>query len=303
MVLCKKRAAVKVRTIFLVILLALYIPLVTHLRQALSERPVAIKLGFTPSAELLKWVSCDQRYALAEWNVLRVIFYYGSLLDKWRHNIAIAPEYSNMFKALETSVRLDPYNMDAYYFAQASFTWGVGHARDVNRMLAYGMRYRNWDYYLPFFAGFNAAYFLHQPKEAAGYFKKAAELSGKSLLTNLAARYFHEADQTQLAISFLTMMIERTADKQEKQLYIIRLVALQAAQQIHQGVDLFVKKYHHPPVKLQDLVTAGIMPTIPADPYGGTFYLDDKGKVRTSSQFAEPKKQDGYNAKGAAVKP
>ncbi|MGD9950020.1 MAG: hypothetical protein AB7U29_16315 [Desulfobulbus sp.] len=293
----------KGKNILFGVLLALYIPLAVYLGQVLAQRPVAIKLGYTPSADVLKWVCGDQRYAVAEWNVLRVIFYFGSILEKWHHNIAIAPEYPNMFRTLETAVRLDPYNMDAYYFAQAAFTWDIGHARDVNRLLDYGMHYRRWDYYLPFFAGFNAAYFLHQPDEAARYFKKAAELSGNALLANLAARYFHEADQTQLAISFLEMMIAKAADKKEKDLYKTRLVALQATQDLQKGVDLFVRKYHHAPAKLQDLVITGILATIPVDPYGGSFYLDEKGRVQTNSHFAAPKNGRGPAAEGTTETP
>lgn len=287
MVFCPQRTVVKVKALSLVLLLLLaYAANVAYLARYLEQRPVAIKLGYTPSAGAYKLVCGDQRYAIAEWNVLRVIFYFGSLIEKGQNNIRIPPEYYNMFKTIETAIELDPYNMDAYYFAQASFTWEVGHAQDVNRLLDYGMRFRVWDYYLPYFAGFNAAYFLKKPKEAATYFKKAAELSGNPLFANLAARYLQETDQTKIAISFLTMMIEKATDKNEKALYTTRLEALMATQQIVDAIAQFDKKYDHKPMTLQELVTANLLPKIPADPYGGTFYLDDKGKVQTTSKFA-----------------
>lgn len=277
----------KVKALSLVLLLLLaYAANVSYLARYLEQRPVAIKLGYTPSAGALKLVCGDQRYAIAEWNVLRVIFYFGSLIEKRQNNITIPPEYYNMFKTIQTAIELDPYNMDTYYFAQAAFSWEAGHAEDVNRLLDYGMRFRTWDYYLPYFAGFNAAYFLKKPKEAATYFKKAAELSGNPLFANLAARYLQETDQTKIAISFLIMMIEKATDKNEKALYTTRLEALMAAQHIVDGIEQFEKKYDRKPMTLQELVTANLLPKIPADPYGGTFYLDDKGKVQTTSKFA-----------------
>jgi tetratricopeptide (TPR) repeat protein len=200
-----------------------------------------------------------------------------------------------MFKTIETAIELDPYNIDAYYFAQAAFTWGVGRARDVNRLLAYGMRYRTWDYYLPYFAGFNASYFLKKPEEAAVYYKKAAELSGKAFFASLAARYLYEADQTPIAISFLSMMIEKSTDTSEKAIYTKRLEALKAAQVILKGVEQYENRYGRRPKTLQEVVASSILSDIPVDPYGGTFYLDEKGKVRTTSQLAPVNSGQNYS--------
>lgn len=296
MVFFPKRADMRGKAfpLFLVLLFA-YAASVSLLSRDLAQRPVAVKLGYTPNAEAIKLVCGDQRYAIAEWNVLRVIFYFGSLLDKHQHNVSIPPEYYNMFKTIQTAVELDPYNMDAYYFAQAAFTWEIGHAEDVNGLLDRGMEFRTWDYYLPYFAGFNAAYFLKKPDKAAIYFKKAAELSGNPLLANLAARYFYETDQTRIAISFLSMMIEKTTDKTEKALYTTRLEALLARQHIMDGIEQFEKKYDRKPGNLQELVTTNLLPVIPVDPYGGTFYLDDKGKVQTTSKLAQINVKDNSN--------
>ncbi len=61
--------------------------------------------------------------------------------------------------------------MDAYYFAQAVLVWDVGQVRLANELLEYGMRYRTWDYLLPFFAGFNYSYFLKDNEKAAQYYR------------------------------------------------------------------------------------------------------------------------------------
>lgn len=275
----------KMRYIVFVILLLSSATIVTKLNFYLEHRPVAVKLGYSPGAGILKLISCDQRYILAEWNVLKVIFYYGSLIENLKNNILIQPEYYEMFKNIETSVELDPYNMDAYYFAQAAFTWDVGHAQDVNRLLDYGMRFRTWDYYLPYFAGFNSAYFLKKPKEAAAYFKKAAEITENSLFTTLAARYLYDSDQTEVAILFLNSMIEKSTDKSEKEIYIRRLKALQSIYEISEAVSKFEKINNRKPTGLQELITTNILLEIPADPYGGSFYLDENGRVRTTSQL------------------
>jgi hypothetical protein len=275
------------RVIPLILLLGVsYIAVIIPFTQYLKNRPIAIKLGYMPEAKIIKTVVGDQRYLVAELSVLKVMLYYGSLVEKIMNKIVIPPENYNMYKTLEAAVVLDPYNMDAYYFAQAAFTWEVGRAKDVNAMLKYGMKYRTWDYLLPYYAGFNAAYFLHDYKTGALYMKRAAELSGNSLFTTLAARYFYEAGENKLGILFLDTMTKDAKDEKIKKVYKLREKALLAVQFLENAVTKFQRKYRKPPKDLKDLIASGIIPKLPEDPYGGRFYLDPTGKIRSTSKFA-----------------
>ncbi len=269
-----------------ILLLASYVAVVIPLTRHLDQRPVAVKLGYTPDAKVLEMVGGEYRQALAEFSVLKVIFYYGSLVEKWRHRVLIRPEFYNMFKTVETAVKLDPYNSDTYYFAEGAFTWKVGHAADVNRLLAHGMQYRTWDPSLPFFAGFNAFYFLHDKKAAADYMKKAAELSGNSLYTTLAARLLYETGRTEMGVSFLNLMEKRAQSERERRLYALRKTALLAVLQVKAAIKSYEAIHHRLPGDLQTLVTSGILQRLPQDPYGGRFYLDRKGRVHSTSDFA-----------------
>ncbi len=271
----------------LIVLLVSYVALLGPFTSYLSNRPMVLKLGSVPDAQALKIFAGDQRYLIADYLVTRVLFYFGTYMDRDRRVVMDKPEYLNMFKTLETAVKLDPYNIDAYYFTQAAFTWELGRAKDVNKVLAYGMKYRTWDYQLPFYAGFNAAYFLKDYKSAANYMRKAAELSGEQLFTNLAARYFYEADESDLGIIFLDTMTRGARDPQVKNVYKLRREALDAVKIIEQALDSYrLKTGERMPGSLEELVTIGILNALPADPYGGTFYLDDKGKVRSTSRFS-----------------
>lgn len=269
-----------------VILLISYAALLAPFTSYLKNRPVAVKLGYTPDADVLKVVSGDHRTLVAEYAVVKVLFYFGSLVERAKGNVVLQPEYYNMFKTLETAVQLDPYNMDAYYFAQAAFTWEVGRARDVNRLLEYGMKYRTWDWYLPFYVAFNDAYFLKDYEGAARNMKKAAELSQDPLFSNLAARYFYEAGRSELGIVFLESMERSAKDEKIRKVYSVRKKALVAVEYLTRGSAEFKRRYQRPPVNLQELVSSGVIAKIPEDPYGGLFYLDHKGTVRSTSKFA-----------------
>lgn len=277
-----------IRKMFWLPLLGAYIVLTVPLAEHLRNRPAVVKLGYMPTAEVLKIVSGDQRYVVAEFTVIKVLFYFGSLVEQWKQNLLIPPEYYNMYKTLETAVRLDPYNMDAYYFAQAAFTWEIGRARDVNAMLDYGMKYRTWDWYLPFFAGFNSAYFLNDYEKAGEYMRKAAEISGSPLFTNLAARYFYEAGRNDFGLVFLDEMIARAKDPKIQAVYQLRKEALLAVRELEAAVETFHARFQRSPRQLSELVVAGILAVLPQDPYGGEFYLDPEGKVRSTSKFALP---------------
>lgn len=275
----------RVPAVVLLLLLVVYGCLVPSMSIYMANRPVVVRLGYVPSAEILKLVAGDQKTFIAELSIVKLIFYFGSLVEEWKKKIMIPPEYYNMFKTAQTAVKLDPYNMDAYYFSEAAFTWEVGHAADVNKMLIYGMKFRSWDWYLPYFVGFNSAYFLKDFNTAPIYMKKAAELSGNQLFTQLSARYFYESDKNKLAIDFLKNMIAKENDKKIKNAYSLRLAAIEHTLRIETAIEKYKEKFKRSPKNLNQLVLSRILKEIPHDPYGGKFFLDEKGKVRSSSNF------------------
>jgi hypothetical protein len=270
-----------------ILLIAAYLLIIYPFTSYLGNRPVVNKVGYLPEGEMLRFAVGDHRYLVSEWAVFKVMLYFGGTFDKNPKQLRLPVEYGNMARFLSTAVFLDPYNMDAYYLAQASFVWDVkDSARDINKLMAYGMRYRKWDYYLPFFAGFNAAYFLQDYKTAADYMKIAAELSGDPLFANLSARFFHQAGQTELGILFIKSMEKSAKDKKIKHSFTLRREALQAAKEISDAVFVFRSQYNRLPKSIEELVSYGLLKSVPKDPYGGQFYVTDKGKVESTSKFA-----------------
>ena len=252
----------------------------------MGRRPVEVKLGYVPHPQVVKLTLADQRLLAAELMIVKVLFYYGTLVEKFSEKVIIKPEQANMFRTLLTAVQLDPYNMDAYYFAQASFTWEVGRIAEVNELLEWGMQHRKWDPWLPFYIGFNHAYFLKNYELAAEYLQKAAEISGNPLFANLAARYFYESSQTELGLVFLENMIKSAKDKAVRQTYQLRRDSLQAVQKIEKAIEKYKRETGDQPLMIDALIRSGLLQAVPIDPYGGEFYLDDNGRVRTTSKLA-----------------
>lgn len=267
-------------------LLLAHIAILAPFREAMTARPVEVKLGYLPHPQVLKLISADHDLLLAEFAVVKVLFYFGTIIEKFRQNLIIRPEHYNMFQTISTAAQLDPYNNDVYYFAQAAFTWELGRIDEVNALLRHGMTYRTWDYWLPFYLGFNHAYFLKDYDTGARYLRQAAEISGNPLFANLAARYFYEAGQTQVGLAFLDAMIVQAKDPAVRTTYERRRTALLAVSQIEAALDSYRQVSGRKAGSLRELVDAGLLARLPDDPYGGEFYLDDEGHVRSTSKFA-----------------
>lgn len=275
-----------IRRVLFATLILSYLAVIMPFTAYLRNRPAVVKLGHQPTAKLLKFVVADQRSLVAEYTILKALVYFGTLAQKMRNQIYIPPEYFNMYWTLASAVKLDPYNQDAYYFAQAALTWEGGMVEDVNLLLIHGMKYRTRDPHLPFYAGFNYAYFLKDYRNAALYFQKAAEISGDSLYATLAARYMYEGGKTDLGIIFLEAMEREAKDENVRRLYRTRKDALVAVKILGDGVERFKTRYERLPRDLPELVSAGILKgSIPKDPYGGRFYLAEDGKIKTTSNF------------------
>lgn len=270
----------------LAVCLIAYSFLIVPFSKYMCSKPFAEKLGYVPSVPVLKAVSADQRELVGASLVMKVLMYFGGLMEKPKTEIPGPPDYPAMSRIIHGSVQLDPYNMDAYYFAQAILVWDVGKVDLANSLLDYGMRYRTWDWYLPFFAGFNNAYFLKNYAAAAKYYQRAGELSGSDLFKNLAGRYMQGAGQTELAIAYLSSMEKGEKNPAIRKSYWIRLNAFREVRRIEMARDSYRDKSGKMPATVAVLMEDGLLSPPPVDPYGGKFYLEPDGKVSTTSKFA-----------------
>lgn len=191
--------AIAVLAVMLIAYASLLVPFTRHLQ----EKPFLEKVGYVPQPFVIKTLVGDQRHSVAAGLMFRVLIYFGTLIEKNSIKAADPPDSGTMRATLTSASRLDPYNMDVYYFTQ-SLVWDATNAMDTTELLEYGMRYRDWDYYLPFFAGFNAAYFLHDYAKAAAHYATAARLSGSDLFSRLASRYLHESGKQNWLSAILT---------------------------------------------------------------------------------------------------
>jgi len=271
---------------YLLLLLLLYGAVLFPFTAYMKDKPFVEKMGYVPKGEVLKYVTADQKQLVASGLVMKVLMYFRSLVDRSINKVNVPVDYPAMSRTIHAAVKLDPYNMDAYYFAQAVLVWDVKQVALANELLEYGMKYRTWDFYLPFFAGFNYAYFLKDYEKAAKYYRMAGDLSGSELYINLAGRYMYESGQSDMAIDYLAAMEKSAGNDAVKKTLQTRLQALKEARRVEQARDRFRLEKGRLPASVDELLRSGCLAEPPVDPYGGIFYLQPDGKVESTSKFA-----------------
>lgn len=274
------------RSLLLSLLMAVYIGIIIPFTGYMRNKPFVEKLGYLPQPEVLKFVAADQKVFLADSLVMKSLFYYGSLVEKGGTKFYIPPDYFSLYKTIEAALKLDPYNMDAYYFAQAVMVWDAQRIKEANALLEYGLKYRTWDYQLPFFIGFNYAYFLKDYENAARYYQKAADLSGDPTLARLAGRYMYESGRTDLALAYLVAMEKSARSAAIKKEFQVRIAAFREVKRVEEAITGYKTDYGIPPATIAELLREGYLKAPPVDPYGGQFFIDENGQVRSTSKFA-----------------
>jgi phage anti-repressor protein len=241
---------------------------------------------------VVKVMSLEFRTVTADFIFARTSQYYGG--RSYRRGTWSKSDYRWLYNNLIVATDLDPYFEDPYYFANAVFTWGAGAYNEANNLLARGTAARTWDWQLPFYLGFNKFYFLHDNKGGADDLLIAAKRPRAwAGLPSLAARLYSNAGSTENAIDFLQIFSKNETNLKIKASYEIRLDALKGILYLERAVSRYKAKTGRLPRNVQALVRSSIINKIPKDPYGGEFYLDMDGSIKTTSKLAPPANPEG----------
>jgi hypothetical protein len=191
--------------------------------------------------------------------------------------------YSNLYVVTD----LDPYFEDPYYFGNAVLTWGGQMFTQANKLLQRGTEARDWDWQLPFFMGFNKFYFLNDNKGGADDLLMAAQRPGAPpFLPSLVSRLYNNAGKTEIAIALLTDFRRNEKSDQLKKIYEVRIEALNKILSLERAVAQYERTFRKRPANIAVLLRSGVLREVPHDPYGGRFYLDKDGSIKTTSKLA-----------------
>ncbi|WP_432723356.1 hypothetical protein R0381_001148 [Jeongeupia wiesaeckerbachi] len=256
----------------LLVALLVYVFTGSLARQQPRER-VETTLNFALPPALSIFAFAGDRYLAANYEVFRAVTVGTQSLDKATlRSLAVVQENASL---------LNSFNEDNYYTAAAILSWNGEYATAQRVLMRAGVA--RWNDPLPmFFHGFNQYYFEQKYLDAAADLRVAAERSegvNRRALTNIAAKWVEKSDQFDSAIAVVTAMRDQTRQEDMKRTLQARLDRLYAMKLLASAVATYREKTGRAPSSLAELVDAGQLKSIPADPLGKVFVLNGAGKV------------------------
>jgi hypothetical protein len=196
-------------------------------------------------------------------------------------------QFQVLSKVQEDVSWLNPAHEDNYYIAFAILAQ-YGELDAAQTILARATRARVFDYQPAFFYAFNQWYYKHDVVGAVAWMREAAENlpdpDQRLTMQNMAARWMDKAQDLGLAIRVVEAMA-REAKRKDFRVYLEqRVIRLRELQGLREAAAAFRERFGRAPLKLDDLVTSGILPGLPQDPFGFGFEFDKQGEIvlRTS---------------------
>ena len=267
-----------------VLILGLFLLGVNTVLSLEQERPAHVRaeeLAYLPKGQYLKLASLGYRQILADIIWLQAVQHLGARTDTNQG-------YRWTYHAVDVLTDLDPTFVPAYQAAGTILGVWAGRTQESIAILKKGMQHNPEVWQLPFLIGYDYFYELCDPSNAAHYLQIAAMLPGApDYLPRLAARMAVEAGDPQAALEFLERFVRQTNDARLREMLSERMKHVMQERNLRfleAAVRRYSASYHKMPDKLEDMIAKRIIDVIPADPFGGHYFLNTNGVVQSTGQ-------------------
>jgi len=241
-------------------------------------------LMYLPDADYLRIASLGHRELLADLLWIRSIQVMGERTvseasGRW------------LYRALDIITTLDPTFVRAYEAGGLALTTLVVLPEESNQLMLKGMRNNPTEWKLPFYLGINYYFELYDDTNAAKYIAAASKLPGAPPgLVAVAANLFASAKSPQQGVDLLTAAYQSTSDDSTRQLIEQRLKILLTERDLvllEEAVGRYHTLHGTRPVRLEDLVNAGLIRRLPEEPSGGRYLYDRTTGTVSSTELPE----------------
>jgi tetratricopeptide (TPR) repeat protein len=250
---------------------------IAHRIRIAGERPYDV--AFVPSAASLRWLSLGHPTLAANLFWLRAVQYMGDPRADERGWEKLRP-------LVEVVTDLDPRHGYAYQ-TTGNLLASSGRLADSNAILEKGTRNVPDRYILPFHRAVNAFMYAGDYVDAGRWFEIASTTPGApARLREYVVAMYAKGDRAEAAVSFLRHLQEEAQDDESRKAidHQIRRATLERdATRLEAAAALYRERHLFPPVCLEQLVQVGLVARLPEDPFGGEYYLDGEGRVRSTS--------------------
>jgi tetratricopeptide (TPR) repeat protein len=238
---------------------------------------------YVTSPKLLRRLSLGYNGLLADIYWTRVVQYYGAMHREG------GGEYKLLWPLLNLTAQLDPKLTRTYEFGGAFLSakppMGAGLPDRAVELVEYGIRENPDNWRLYYDLGF-IYYDMNDYSGAADAFLRGSKLPNTNpLLKTLAARMAEHGGDVETARMMWTTTYENSPDKDIRDNALVHLRALKVDQDVstlEHLAQVYKDNFKVFPQTFTDMVVAGLLDGIPADPLGHEYKLEPSGKVVVS---------------------
>lgn len=244
--------------------------------RAARERPYDIDV--VPPASAVRWLSLGHALLASHLYWLRAVQYIGESRAEERG-------WDKLFPVVDLVTDLDPGHGYAYQVAGVVLS-SAGRVAESNRLLEKGARNVPDRYVLPYFRAFNAFYYEGDWPLAGRWAEVAARAPGAPahVRQNVLA-YYVKGNRADAAVSFLETAYREAQDEETRKALKAQLdqaVFERNAIALDEAVKRWRERHLLGPVTLESLLAEGLLDALPADPFGGVWFADAEGRVRST---------------------
>lgn len=264
------------RYLLLLTLLLLVVSLAYRIDLGRSSRELIGELMYFPSGFALRALSMGYYGPLADLVWIRFIQYYGE------HRLTDA-KFEYMYHILDILTTLDPRFTYAYTLGGLMLTHDAGRPDQAKRLLKKGMRVYPESWRIPFIYGFIHYVFLREYHVAEPYFRIAAQRPNAPDLPKRWAAYllYMHLGDLQTSLSLWIDLYNNSQNPEEKKIaksYIKKIKMMMDIKLLNQKTIEFRNKQGRYPRVLQELVTTGLLDSLPVEPHGEEYVIKN-GRV------------------------
>jgi hypothetical protein len=234
------------------------------------------------SGPMLKIMSLEYAPLIADLYWTRVVQYYGNKQEHGESKIQL------LWPLLDVTTTLDPHLIVAYRFGSTFLSEpaprGAGRPDLGVQLMERGIR-ENPDYWRLYEdLGFIYYFDLKDYPKAANVFLEGSRKPGAMIwMKTFAARISAEGENRELSAMLWTEVYNSTKDKDIRKNALTHLHLLRAeadCEQLDKIAAEYTKRTGTPPKSMRDLVNAGLMRGLAADPEGYVYAFDADGKAQ-----------------------
>lgn len=193
--------------------------------------------------------------------------------------------YDRLYLLLQAVGNLDPRFVLPYLLGGIILGDSPGHAREALEILGRGMEHHPDNWQFPFYIGYTRYFSLGDPLEGAKALEAAARIpESPPYLPLLAARMYSEGRDPGTALAFLAAMERVETDPSRLESLrgrILEVIVERDIQALERAAAAYRERTGRAPGSLSDLVRERVIPALPDEPHGGSYFLREDGTVRS----------------------